>query len=384
MKIALIDPSLFTWPYDRALTTGLREIGNEAILFSRFLGPKDRDAPYDALREHFYPGLSAPRWTGAPRALFLPIKGMSHIRSMARLLPVLRTWKPDVIHFQWTPLPVIDQYFIPRLKRVAPVVLTVHDSAPFNQNPSSRLQTVASIRILGLFERLIVHTEQARQRLAHYGLPVGRIARVPHGMLHERQWLSRERSATSSNSGKVTLLQFGKVKHYKGVDVLIRALALLPAAVREQCRVDVVGQPHMDTKTLTDLARGLDVQDCLRFDFRFVGDTEMQACFDRADVLLMPYREIDASGVLMTAVALGKPVIASRLGAFAEMLADGRQGKLVAPDDPPALAQALAEVIEDASSRNRMADEMRTLRDAIPSWNDIAKQTIAVYRQTFS
>jgi hypothetical protein len=164
-KVALIDPSLFTLPYDVKLVEGLRDIGHSVSFYGKTLGP-DETAPESAkLVQHFYPEMETwgiSRW---PAGISRIVKGALHLRSMRRLLDVLRTERPDVIHFQWLPLPIIDRAFIGALQNIAPLVLTAHDSRPFNASPSSMIQNLGAISALGCFDRVVVHTEQARRRL---------------------------------------------------------------------------------------------------------------------------------------------------------------------------------------------------------------------------
>jgi glycosyltransferase involved in cell wall biosynthesis len=177
----------------------------------------------------------------------------------------------------------------------------------------------------------------------------------------------------------VTFLLFGQIKPYKGVDVLLRALARLDRNARAKCRVRVVGKPYMDVGPLTELARTLGVEDIVGFEFRFVPDDELTALLDDATVLVFPYREIEASGVLMASIARARPVIASRLGAFAELITDGREGLLLPPGDEAALARALERVVTEPDLLARLASGMDALRTSIPDWQEIARRTVAVY-----
>lgn len=373
MRIALIDPSLFTLPYDRALASGLTAIGHEVILVGKALRPGEPGHDEPALRQHFYPW---PWLNDLPPPLRRAVKGVSHVGGMAGLPDLLRRFGADVIHFQWTPLPVVDARFLPALRRIAPTVLTVHDSNPYNGNPASRLLHLGGSAVLTGFDHLIVHTEQARARLCAGGIPAGHVTRIPHGLLHHG-W----DAADAVPDAPVTILQFGKIKPYKGVDVLIRAVARLSPELRGRCRVEVVGQPHMDPAPLIALARKLGVADTIRFDFRFVSDADMLTLFRRAAAVVFPYREIDASGVLAVALAAGRPIIASAVGGFAENLKAGRDAELVPPGDPAALALALARIIDDPEYRRRLALAVRTLRADVPEWPEIARRTEAVYRR---
>lgn len=382
MKVAMVDPSLFTLPYDTELRNALVDRGHEVRLFGRPLRGDEKKtvngaaAPVDP---HFYRWLDGEGWRRAPHSLYLAAKGVNHLWSMTRFLSELERWRPDVVHFQWVPLPAVDRLFLEKVRRIAPIVLTVHDSNPFNGNPSSRLQKIGAHDIFGQFDHLIVHTDAARDRLAGGGLAAARISRIPHGLLPAND-PGGERPEAPRTDGTLDLLLFGKIKHYKGVDVLIRAMALLPPAVAARSRVVIAGKPEMPMGEMRQLAADLGVAERVVFDLRFLDADEMPDLFARSTALVFPYRAIDTSGVLLAAMAAGRPIVASRLGTFAELLTDGEHGYLVPPDDPQALADAIARLLRDEEGLRRMGANVRALVDRIPSWRDIAGRTEDVYR----
>src|SRR5262249_10198781 len=155
----------------------------------------------------------------------------------------------------------------------------------------SIVQRIGVISIMKSFDRLIVHTNRARQRLISRGLPSAKVVIIPHGML-EPDTVHAVRPAAGNASDPVTLLLFGKIKPYKGTDVAIRALAAMPAESRARCRLRIVGKPYMDVEPLFALARELRVEPNIVWDLRFVSDDELSQIFSEADVMVMPYREI--------------------------------------------------------------------------------------------
>jgi glycosyltransferase involved in cell wall biosynthesis len=379
MKVALIDPSLFTWPYDAALAAGLEENGHDVVIFGKALAAKDERAAEPSFCGLFYKGLAAPPMARLPRPIFYGVKGLSHIASMGRLWQLLAASRPDVIHFQWLPLPFVDGAFLPAFARIAPVILTVHDTRPFNDNASSSLQKLGALRVLRRFDRLIVHTDQGRQRLLDHVDSEARIARVDHGLLHESGNSTDTPERTTGPDDPVVFLLFGKLKPYKGIDVLIRALAWIQPELRERCRIRIVGQPYMDVAPLQALAETCGVSSLIEFDLRFVPDAEMETMIADSSALIFPYREIEASGVLMAALAKGKPIVASRLGAFAETISSGTHGLLVPPEDERALARAMSRLLEYPTLLGRMTEAVRSLRSAIPTWPAIARTTADIY-----
>jgi glycosyltransferase involved in cell wall biosynthesis len=118
----------------------------------------------------------------------------------------------------------------------------------------------------------------------------------------------------------------------------------------------------------------------VRFVPRFVVDREIPAFFRRADLVVLPYREIDQSGVLFTALAFGKPLLLSAVGGFPEVAATGA-AELVPPGDPAALHTALARLLADPATRERLAAAASAAAAGPYAWDAIAAQHLALYRQ---
>jgi len=112
---------------------------------------------------------------------------------------------------------------------------------------------------------------------------------------------------------------------------------------------------------------------------RFVADAELPAIFAPGTVAAFPYREIEASGVLSLALAAGRPVLASRLGSFADTLTDGVHGRLVPAGDIDALSAAMAGMIGDRASTAAYAHQATSLARLAPGWGDIAAQVVSYY-----
>ncbi|MDH3661872.1 MAG: glycosyltransferase family 4 protein [Alphaproteobacteria bacterium] len=375
MKIVVIDPWCFTPPYNRELCDGLASIGHEVTLIGQDRG--DSDGRQNGSAAGFVTlGLFTSPANGLPRILTLLAKGIRHVQGYLRSLCALRRLRPDVIHVQWLPLPLVDAFFVLLLRRIAPVVLTVHDSNPYN-GAGPLLLRLGNMLATRRFDRWIVHNELSERQLVARGLPRERIHRVAHGLLSPPVSTSVEVKKRAAH--RVHFLQFGKLKEYKGADVLLKASASLTPTQRDRCRVSIVGRPYLETQPLFDLIARHRLEALVDLKLDFVSDAKMAALFDDADVLVFPYRGIDTSGVLMAAIARGIPVVASNIGCFAEMLADGAEGRLVAPDDPQALAAALIDLIEDPAKVEAMRAGMAALQQRIPSWQRIADSTTEVY-----
>ncbi len=168
------------------------------------------------------------------------------------------------------------------------------------------------------------------------------------------------------------VLFFGLLRPYKGLDTLLEAWRRVQGA-----ELWVVGRPRMALEPLRARAPA-----GVRFVPRFVSDAELPAFFRRADVVVLPYartERLDWSGVLATALAFGKPSVISDVGGFGEVAAAGA-ARLVAPDDPAALAGAIESLLGDPQAREGLAWGALTAAKGEYSWETAARETLALYR----
>ena len=378
MRVAMVDPSLFTLPYDATLSRALTGAGCDVTLHTRSLQANDGAAGGINMSQEFY-RFAEQRWVRAmPKPLRLAIKAIDHAASMHKLWRTLKNTRPDIIHFQWLPLPILDGRLLGRFRRLAPLVLTVHDTDPFNGDPAASLQRLGVYDALAGFNRLIVHTTQGHARLVAQGLPENRLELLPHGiptLLDARP---------DPMQGELTVLLFGKIKPYKGADLLVNAFAALPEALRCQARLRIVGRPYMDLAPLRAQVQASRAADRISIEPDFVADEALPALLGPGTIMVFPYREIEASGVLYQALEYGRPIIASRIGAFADILQDGVHGRLVPPGDTRALSAALANLIGDRNEAAASADAVRLLTRHGPGWDDVAQKTVAIYRSAIA
>jgi glycosyltransferase involved in cell wall biosynthesis len=129
----------------------------------------------------------------------------------------------------------------------------------------------------------------------------------------------------------------------------------------------------MDLAPLLARIATLGLQDTIEVWARRLSEAEMADLFEQADCFVFPYRQIDASGVYFLTKALGKWIIASRVGIFAEDVHEGVQGALVPPGDVGALAAALASALEERPIPRATAPDL--------AWLDIGRATRKLYDQ---
>ena len=212
-----------------------------------------------------------------------------------------------------------------------------------------------------------------RHLSAAWYLPSSRpVAVVPNGVGED--W-TRTTEGAHRPAGDPTILCVGRLEPAKGWDVLLAAMAL-PEASRS-ARIAFVGTGP-DEHALTE---GLFEQG-LADRVELLGWLDPPALRDRltrAIALVLPSRRENYPLVLLEAMAAGVPVVTTRVGGIPEMIDDGRSGLLVPPDDPDALATALARVSTDEGLRGRLIEGGREVAER-HRWDRIVVRMVAEYQ----
>ena len=145
---------------------------------------------------------------------------------------------------------------------------------------------------------------------------------------------SRDNARTTLGiDAKNVALFFGHVRPFKGLDIALRAWQ----QIESDALLFVAGEAWWKAE---DEYRKLATKN-VRLEFRFIPDAEIATYFAACDVVLAPYRIEAQSGVALTAFHFARPVIATTVGGLPEIIEEGRNGMLVPPEDPVALAKAV-------------------------------------------
>src|SRR4051794_40971008 len=359
VRVHLIDPSGDVLPYDHALAGALARQGVDVeLVTSRFVhGPAPEPAGY-GVNESFYRlatrfGEHSPRRRRA-------VKMAEHVPDMLRYRR--HADAADVRHFQWLPVERIDAHLLPAAR---PRVLTMHNVI--------RREAVDR-RLAERMDAVIVHTRHGAELLGGGE----RVHVIPHGAFDHLTRQPREEPLPPELAAveRPVVLYFGVVRPYKGVDVLVEAFRQV-----DDAELWVVGRP---LELSMEHLRRLAPPGRVRFVDRYVSDQELPAFFRRADVLVLPHRSVDVSGVLFAGMAFGKAMVLSGVGGFREIAEEHGVGILVPPENRDELAAAIARLLADDSER--LALEQRALAAAAGpfSWDRIAAQTASLYEQVRS
>jgi glycosyltransferase involved in cell wall biosynthesis len=368
MKVQVVDPPAYTPPYDRSLCAALARAGADVeLITSRFAhGPVPPAEGY-RVSELFYRRSGGRAGGGSARRA---LKAVEHLNDMLRYRR--NGVAADVVHYQWLPLPSLDRRLLPPTR---PRVLTAHGvlrGQGFERRLARGLHS-----LLERMDAIVTLSEHGARRLRDEAdVEEGRVRVIPHGALDYLTRLSDEVPLPAELAAveEPVVLCFGLIRPYKGVDVLLDAFRSIGGA-----ELWIVGRPlGVPLDELRKLAAAAGGR--VRFVPRFVSDTELPAYFRRAELVALPHREAEQSGVLFAALAFGKAIVMSDVGGFAEVAAHG-VGRLVPGGDPAALASAIEGLLGDPAARHRLEASARAAAAGPYSWEAVAEQTMSLYRE---
>jgi glycosyltransferase involved in cell wall biosynthesis len=166
-----------------------------------------------------------------------------------------------------------------------------------------------------------------------------------------------------------TILFFGFVRKYKGLEYLIRAM---PEVLRSiQVKLLVVGEFWEDKGPYLKAIEELGLQGNIEVVDRYVPNEEVGLYFSAADVVVLPYVDATQSAIVSLAYAFDKPVITTHVGGLPEVVNDGETGFIVPPGDSEALAAAIVRYFgEDCASR--FAANVKIQKNAL-SWEALVR-----------
>ncbi len=346
--------------------------------------------------------LDAPCFHGDPVVRFLNLRGDTrpNVGATAKVVRILRyyvrliryalTAQPRVFHVLWNnkfetfDRTVLMLYYRLLGKRI---VLTVHNvNAGVRDQTDSRMNRFTLRFQYRMADRIFVHTEKMKAELSReFEVRDEKIVVIPFGINNaapKTTLTSQEaRARLAIGPDDKTILFFGNILPYKGLEYLLAAFKQLPAD--GHYRLVVAGRPRGSEAYWNAIRAELDRLDRRRLVERieFVPDAETEIYFKAADVLVLPYTEIFQSGVLFLGYSFGLPVIATDVGSLREEIVTGQTGFVCAKESPSDLAAAIETYF--ASDLYRTLDDRR--RDIAAyandrySWTKVSRITTEVY-----
>ena len=310
-------------------------------------------------------------------------KGVAYAGSLARLLNRIKRCRPDIVHWQYTELPIADVLTMVgiRLLGVAQVY-TAHELLPWTARTHHRwLFTL----LYAVVDAIIVHNGDQRAELIRrfrvapwkvHLAPLGDYALFATPQLPQ----SQARARLGLSADPPVALFFGTIRPSKGLEVLLEEWALVVRKMPEAILL-VIGKPYkgLDTQKTIALIQQLGIENSVRTRFEQVDPVDTNAYYRATDVVVLPYHDIGTSGVLRYAYNSARPVIATTVGEHRTRVVPGQTGHLVPPGNPAALADALLDSLGDRPKLRSMGEAAQVYAAANFKWLDPAREMLRIY-----
>lgn len=337
MKIALIGPS---YPFKGGIanyTTHLyRElVARHEVLFISFSrqypdwlypGQSDRDPSNTELREENC------------RQIIDSLNPLTWRKAVCEI----SDFKPDLVIFPWWVMFWAPQfiYMIRGIRhriKSSRVIFVCHNVIAHESGWLSRIMTRLTLR---LGDSFLVHSTQDKHDLeSMVDHPVVKQVEFPAYVLPDLRLCSREQAREKLNIQGDIVLFFGFVRPYKGLSVLLEAMAIV--LQQRQCTLVVAGEIWGNPGVYTEQIQRLGLADRVRLVADYIPQHDVATYFGASDLVVLPYLSATGSGVVKLAYSYHRPVVVTSVGSLPEAVIEGETGYVVQSGDAEALARSI-------------------------------------------
>lgn len=310
-------------------------------------------------------------------------KAMEYVLNLIYLTVKFLIIPPKIVHIEWLPLLMKSniELFIIKIWKLfkIKIIYTVHNVLPHDTGERYKNQYK---KIYSIADLLICHVAKSKEELINnFGILNKKIYIVPHGpMFHEYTKISKKDACCKLDIDfKPSVLFFGIIRPYKGIEYLLSAWKHVKEKMPE-ARLIIAG--NGDKKyigLIKELIYKLNISDVVITKFEFIPTEKVALYHNASDIVIFPYKHIDQSGALFTAMALGKPIIATNVGGFKETIDNGKSGFLVNYGDEKSLSEFICKLLNDDESRKSMGEYNLKLINEKYSWDIIADKMLNIY-----
>lgn len=289
------------------------------------------------------------------------VRDPSGLGRAIRSRDAIRRLGPDVVHLQDS---VVNdaRLVLASTARRRRFAMTVHDPSPHpGDRPRSRLKRHARRALVQAAGLIFVHADSLRAELLELERPTAPVVVVPHGI---------EAPNMKALPGHPSILFFGRVSTYKGLDTLLDAMPSVWARA-SQTTLMIAGDGDLPEHPVLEDAR-------VTVRLEHVPESDVSELFADARVVALPYRQASQSGVGSLAKRYGRPIVATSVGGLPELV-DDATGRLVPPEDPTALGRALIEVLTAPGLAESMGAAAVESALGESSWPRVAELTLDAY-----
>lgn len=310
-----------------------------------------------------------------------------------RLIRYAASAKPKLFHVLWNnKIEFFDRTLLMMYYKILgkAVVLTAHNVNKGRRDSTDSAFNRLSLRIqYGLTDHIFVHTAKMKcELIKEFNVPEDRITVIPFGINNSIAATDLSPNEAKKRLGirgnNRTLLFFGRIRPYKGLDYLVTAFHKL-IQQDDSYRLIIAGRVEQGCdqywESIQREIQGYVATGHIISRIKFIPDSETEVYFKAADVLVLPYREIFQSGVLVLGYSFGLPVVAADVGSLKDDIIEGKTGFVFSSEDVADLARAISQYFASDLFFNLGAERRHIKEYAVQqhSWELVGQKTIDVY-----
>jgi D-inositol-3-phosphate glycosyltransferase len=310
-----------------------------------------------------------------------------------RLMRYAATAKPRIFHILWNnKFELFDRTVLMLYYRAVgkKLVLTAHNVNLGKRDSRDTLLNRLTLRIqYRLADYIFVHTQEMQRELAaEFGVRTSKLRVIPFGFHNQIPNTNLSPGDAKRQLGipdtEKTILFFGKIRPYKGLEYL--AAAFLELSRRsDHYRMIIAGRPGRGSEKYWEAIQN-EIEPFVRSGrilvrANFIPDDEVEVYFKAADALVLPYRNIYQSGVIFLGYNFGTPVLAADVGSLKDEIIEGENGFLFKPEDPKELAVVIERYFASDLYKNldKRRHGIRSLAASRHSWDVVGQATVGIY-----
>ena len=374
MKVILVD-SLIGNDYTLCLASSLKNQGLDVI----FVVPANRK--FERLNN-----FTIKRWSPSKdKKDSNLLKFFKYFEYLLKLFFYILKNKDAAVHFQFFRFKFDILFFVVLRVFNVKLVHTAHDVLP---HETKKIDYLLNYFLYKASRQIIVHSSYIKNKLSSiFHISKEKIEIVPHGnfdIYKSNSPLSNDeaKKELSLDTNDNVILFFGFIREYKGLDILLDAYSIVNK-INPEIKFIIAGS--VATKSLIQVYRNkistFQSTESLITHFNFIPSDKVATYFTAADFVVLPYKDIDHSGIVHMAYSFEVPIIATNVGDFSEVIEEGKSGYLVEKKNPVALADAILKAFNNTEVKLNMKKYIRELNKNKYSWDESARKTIEIYKK---
>lgn len=283
-------------------------------------------------------------------------------------LRLIKRYKPDIIHYIGWP----SIYEIPILLRYGKkIITTVHDPVPHEITKKAMVnQKIRRLAYKSINRFILLNNNQTEEFQSFYNVKKKKILFSRLGNFDIIKAFG-----SKSNTNTYNILFFGRISPYKGVEYLLKAYSsLMKDYPNTKLIVAGGGNYHFDISIYMNNPQ-------IEIINEYISTDKLSTLIQDSEFIVCPYISATQSGVVASALALNKPVIATKVGGIPEMITDGKTGLLIEPKNVDSLKSAIKSFLDNPNLVKFMSNNIKQLAiDGPNAWSKIVLDYIKLYK----